>query len=98
MEESNYAAATLAKNQITIDRAQRRTMPMACVRYCGCVVGLSLSAVLRGEREGDELQKGSFLWNSLCFGFNSYVEPDIILCMYVDDTKCLRPPNRKSNL
>ncbi len=55
MEESNYAAAMLAKNQITIDRAQQRMMPMACVCYCGCVVGLSLLAVLRGEREGDEL-------------------------------------------
>jgi hypothetical protein len=67
VEESNYAAAMLAKNQITIDRAQRRTMPMACVCYCGCVVGLSLSAVLRGEREGDKLRKGSFFVEFVVF-------------------------------
>ncbi len=67
MEESNYAAATLAKNQITIDRAQRWTMPMACVCYCGCVVGLSPSAVLRGEREGDELRKWSFFVEFVVF-------------------------------
>ncbi len=67
MEESNYAAATLAKNQITIDRAQRRTMPMDCVRYCGCVVGLSPLAVLRGEREGNELRKGRFFVEFIVF-------------------------------
>jgi hypothetical protein len=55
VEESNYAAAALAKNQISIGRAQRQTMPMACVRYGGCVVGLSTLAVLRGEHESDEL-------------------------------------------
>ena len=67
MEESNYAAEMLAKNQIPIDRAQQQTMPMACVRYCGCVVGLSPSAVLRGEREGDELRKGSFFVEFIVF-------------------------------
>ncbi len=67
MEESNYAAAVLAKNQISIGWAQRRTMPMACVCYGGCVVGLSTSAVLRGEHESNELQIGSFFVKFVVF-------------------------------
>ncbi len=58
MEESNSAAAALAKNQISIGRARRRPMPMACVRYGSCVVGLSTLAVLRGERESNKLRIG----------------------------------------
>ncbi len=67
MEESNYAAAALAKKQILIGRERRRTMPMACVCYGGCVVGLSTSAVLRGERESGELRIGLFFVRFVVF-------------------------------
>jgi hypothetical protein len=67
VEESNYAAVALAKNQISIGRARRRTMPMACVCYGGCVVGLSTSAVLRGEHESDELRIGLFFVKFVVF-------------------------------
>ncbi len=67
MEESNYAAAALAKNQISIGRARRRTMPMAYVRYGGCVVGLSMLAVLCGERESNKLRIGSFFVKFVVF-------------------------------
>ncbi len=67
MEESNYAAAALAKNQISIGWAWRRTMPMACVHYGGCVVGLSTLAVLRGERESNELRIGLFFVKFVVF-------------------------------
>jgi hypothetical protein len=67
VEESNYAAAALAKNQISIGQARWRTMPMACVCYGGCVVGLSTSAVLRGERESDKLQIGLFFVKFVVF-------------------------------
>jgi hypothetical protein len=40
---------------------------MACVRYGGCVVGLSTLAVLRGERESDELRIGSFFVKFVVF-------------------------------
>ncbi len=67
VEESNYAAAVLAKNQISNGRARWRTMPMACVHYGGCVVGLSMSAVLHGEHERDELRIGSFFVKFVVF-------------------------------
>jgi hypothetical protein len=67
VEESNYAAAALAKNQISIGRARRRMMSMACVCYGGCVVGLSMPAVLRGERESDKLRIGSFFVKFVVF-------------------------------
>ncbi len=67
MEESNNAAAVLAKNQILIGWARRWMMPMACVRYGGCVVGLSTLVVLRGERESDELQIRSFFVKFVVF-------------------------------
>ncbi len=67
MEESNYAMAGLAKNQILIGWARRQTMPMACVCYGGCVVGLSTLAVLRGEHESNELQIGLFFVKFVVF-------------------------------
>ncbi len=42
--ENSYAAALLGKIWISIGRAQRRTMLMACVHYVGCVLELLLLA------------------------------------------------------
>ncbi len=67
MEESDFAAAALAKNWISIGRVRRRTMPMVCVCYGGCVVRLTLLAVLRGERVSNKLQIGSILREFVVF-------------------------------
>ena len=67
MDESDFAAAALAKNWIKIGRVRRRTMPMVCVRYGGCVVRLTSSAVLRGELVSDKLQIGSILREFIVF-------------------------------
>jgi hypothetical protein len=68
-------------------------MPMVYVCYGGCVIGLLLLAGWREEPKSSKLQIGRFFGS---FGYNSYVNRSIILCMYVDNTKCLRPPNQKS--
>jgi hypothetical protein len=42
MWKNTYAEVTLGKNLILVGRVRRRTMPMACTHYVGCVLGLLL--------------------------------------------------------
>ncbi len=67
VEESDFAAAALAKNWISIGQVRRRTMPMVYVCYGGCVVRLTSLAVLREERVSNKLQIGSFLREFVVF-------------------------------
>ena len=55
MKERDDAVAALAKNRMSIGWERWRTMPMVCVCYGGCVVGLSSSAVMREERVSNKL-------------------------------------------
>jgi hypothetical protein len=55
VKERDDAAAALAKNRMSIGRERRRTMPMVCICYGGCVVGLSSSAVMCEERVSNKL-------------------------------------------
>jgi hypothetical protein len=58
--ENAYAAALLGKIPISIGWARRRTMPMACACYVGCVLGLlSLIGWCR-EPECNKLQNSCF--------------------------------------
>ena len=51
----------------------------------------------------DGMARGAEMWRApnwsffRSFGFNSLVELSNILCMYVGSTKCLGPPNQKSD-
>jgi hypothetical protein len=58
--ENSYAVSLLGKIPISIGRVQRRTMPMACACYVGCVLELLLLARWRGEPKCCELQNGHF--------------------------------------
>jgi hypothetical protein len=84
--ENTYAKTMLGKILIVADSARRRSISMAYVRYGGCVIELLLLVKWCEEPECSELQKGCF-WGSL--EFNSYLARSIVLCMYVDCTKCL---------
>ena len=67
MKERDDAAAALAKNRMSIGWERWRTMPMVCVCYGGCVVGLSLSAVMREERVSNKLRIGTILGEFVVF-------------------------------
>jgi hypothetical protein len=84
--ENTYAKTTLGKILIVADRARRQTIPMAYVCYGGCVIGLLSLVGWREEPECSKLQKVVFFWS---LELNSYLARSIILCMYVDCTKCL---------
>jgi hypothetical protein len=60
MWKNTYVEVMLGKNQILVGRVWRRTVPMACTHYVGCVLGLLLLGGWREEPECDELQNGRF--------------------------------------
>ncbi len=85
-EGEDSVAALLGKNSIAAERALRRTMAMGSVYYGGCGVVVVFFVGWRREPECGELRKGRFFQK---LRFSSYVNRSIILCMYVEITKCL---------
>jgi hypothetical protein len=83
--ENTYAKTMLGKILIVADRVRWQTIPMAYVCYGGCVIGLL--SLWGGARSQSVVSfKRFFFWS---LELNSYLARSIILCMYVDYTKCL---------
>jgi hypothetical protein len=93
----NYAAAALGKNLISTGWVRRMSIADGqCLLWWMCYLAVAVGGVAQGAWE-QQASIWSFLGGIfLYFRFSSSIELGTSLCIYVDCTKCLSPPNRKS--